>query len=130
MSTCCDCSKERTKHYEPRKRAFAGWGTPRAHPRHPLASFMSLPDTTPCRAEALLFRTVILQAIYEACGGDAEARYWLLNPGEDLNEVCDYARVLPDFIQRVTLQLLAGQLAMPDWRVWRYLWQPTLEAVR
>lgn len=126
MTTCRHCPFSESKHYEPRKRAFAGWGSPDSHPRHPLASFMAIPDKAPHRAEVLLFRTVILQAIYEACGGDAEARHWLLSRSEDLDEVCDYAQTTSGFIQKVTLQLLSGQLAMPDWRVWRYLWQPNL----
>lgn len=130
MSLCAVCPLNKQKNYEPRKRSFAGWGTPKAYPRHPLAAFMAVPDLAPNRAEVLLFRTVILQAIYEACGGDAEAKHWLLNPSEDLDEVCDYAQTTAGFVQRVTLQALANQLPMPDWRVWRYLWHPTPELSR
>lgn len=129
-AACLDCPLTEEQPYAFQTRAFAGWGNPEQHPKHPLATFMTVEESHPHRAETLLFRTVILQAIYEACGGDAEARFWLLNNSNDLTEVCDYAETSPRFIQSVTLQLLSGRVPMPDWRVWRYMWQPTLEAVR
>lgn len=89
---------------------------------HPLASFLHIPDHAPLRSERILFRTVILQALYEAHHGDAEAADWLLTPSADLTEVCDHALIEAGWLHTISKRVLDGEVGLPPWKVWRYFW--------
>lgn len=119
------------KDYEPlnfnpilRERVQRGFKqlTPSLWRTHPLSAWFHVPDHHPTRSEIMLFRTVLLQAMYDACGGDRDAQSYLLTLTPDLQEVCDMAQTSPLFVGRVTTDLLAGKLMMPDYKVWRYFW--------
>lgn len=89
---------------------------------HPLARFFDLPPGSPNRAIKMLFRTVILHAIYDGLKGCPEARRWLLTPSEDLHHVSDLANLCPHWVRCTSRDILAKKHTMPAYRVWRYLW--------
>ena len=98
-------------------------GQPRqVPPAHPLAPLLLVAANRAGWAETILFRTVVLNAFYDAVGGDADAQLWLTVPSPDLTEVCDLASLCPYWVGYVARQLIAGTLGLPPYRIWRYFW--------
>lgn len=89
---------------------------------NPVALLMMMPADDPYRQERLLFRTVIMQAFYEAQAGDVGAIRWLLTPNRDLQEVCDLAGVERLWIHRIARRVIRRDLQLPSWKVWRFFW--------
>lgn len=89
---------------------------------HPLARLFDIPFSAPNRGIMLLFRTVILNAVYDGLKGCPEAKKWLLTPSADMQQVADYANLTPAWVQRVSIEVLSNKHPMPPYRIWRYLW--------
>ena len=89
---------------------------------HPLACFFDIPQNDTTRPVQLLFRTVILNALYDGLKGQKEAKHWLLTPSADMEEVCDFAHLSPSWVRRISREILNNQHPMPAYRIWRYLW--------
>lgn len=89
---------------------------------HPLARLFDIPLREPNRDIQLLYRTVILRALYEGLKGCSDARTWLLIPSPDMTDVSDFANLCPHWIRRISREILQRKHPMPPYRVWRYLW--------
>ena len=89
---------------------------------HPLARMFDVPHSDPTRPIQLLFRTVILNALYDGLKGCHEAQAWLLTPSADLDYVSDFAQVPPAWVCHISQEILNKMHPMPPYRLWRYLW--------
>lgn len=89
---------------------------------HPFSRFFDVAYTNPNRSVILLFRTVIIAAIYDGIKGCPEARDWLLTPSADIQEVADLADLPCCWLRRIAHQVFTRKTSLPPYRVWRYLW--------
>ena len=89
---------------------------------HPFESFLKIQPNHPNREIIILFRTVIIQAIYDAKNGDKPAKRWLLIPSKDLEQVADYADTSPYYIKQLTNAALQESFNMVGYRSLRYVW--------
>lgn len=89
---------------------------------HPFGRFFNVCHANPNRPIVLLFRTVIIAALYDSLKGCEAAKTWLLTESDDLAEVADYAALSSGWVRRIAHQAITGEIQLPSYRLWRYVW--------
>lgn len=87
-----------------------------------LYRWFDVAQNQPNRSIILLYRTVILDALYDLAKNCPKAHSWLFTPSADLTEVADYANVTVGQIQSIALSVQWEGIKLPAWRIWRYTW--------